>query len=419
MADEEQRMEEEEVISSLYSARQEYAPAPDDFQGPNFLIGAKYASTLFENKVLALALSKGDQVIMRNKAPTVKISPGEIRSLLGLKGHSLYGTLDALSKALTGRVMGVTSPQDHYFKYISVISYAEYKEGYLYIGFNPALEEYLFRLKKDYTLLSLKTIGGFSSGYTLRLYEILRQVSYQSTHFAQRRIDGYEFEVNVAELKLELGVVDSNNDKVKKYLNEKYPDYEAAVEAAPDQKYRDWRNFRQRVLLVAQKEMAEKSDICFEMEPIREGHKIKRIRFIVHYQKRPEELEEVVDEKTAPAATAEAQTNADEELASMLIDQVIEIVDTDPPLARKDAEAILSAAGGDMQKVQKAFDVLVEAPGEITNVVGFLIDAIRKGYEQKMTYKVKRKTEPKITQPELVNQHQYDFKTLEKQLLSQ
>ena len=425
-----QRQEDGVRLPMAFSRKQEYLPQADDFQGPNILIGAKYQSTLLENKILALALSKADQIYYSEKHnPTVQITAAEIRKALGIKSHSIYQELEPLAKSMTGRVMGITDPENNFFDFVSVIARAKYENGVFYISFNNELSDSIFNLEKRYTLLSLKMLMSFKSVYSFRIYEILRSVSFQRTHYAQRLLDGgYSFVMNVSELKLECGVVELS-DREKRYLDSKNPDYDKAVENAANQKYREWRNFKRHVLDVAHEEICASSDIWYDMEFIRgRDRKITKINFIVHYKVKPGEDEaDVVDVKDGGYQELPGGNEADVDEAA--VDAVIKLAATDPPLKRRDAISMLSAANGDVEKVRRAFEYAEAYPKDISNLTAFIISAIKEDYGvTAYTLKNKKKAPAedvaanagmsRETYDRIHNfpEHNYDFAAIEKRL---
>ena len=413
--------------SPTYSTRQEHLPTANDFQGPNFLIGAKYQSSLLENKILVLCLSKSDELKRDEKGnPMIELTPNEIKAALGLKGNGVYDALAPLAQSLTGRVMGITDPENNYFRFVSIISVAEYKDNVLRISFNNRLEDFLFRLNKNYTLLDKKMMMGFHSIYSFRMYEILRSVAFDSNHFAQRTLDGgYSVVFSVAELKLELGIVDATDEKLKRLFDSKNPDYELVIEKASEQKYRDWRDFRRFVLEVAQKELRHESDICFDFEPIRIGRKIKKVQFTIHYQdltkdqgaqKAEEGKENIVKQKPVFRRAEAEEKRSEGVLSESLINDVvgISLEFLTAPIDRADAFAILKAAGGNLEKVRAGFQTAYEYPSDIENLTGFIVDAIKKSYTPRKKYSFKKKEN--ATNPGAF-EHNYDFDAIERNLL--
>lgn len=366
----------------VFADKQEYVPANGDFHGPNLLIEAKYKMTLNGNKLLDLALSKGDQAVHEGKQLVVKIAATEIKEIFGTEGNSIYDALDSTARQLVGTLIGISDPEKEYFHYISIITEAEYKDGFVTIGFNEKLGSYLFDLKKNYTLLNIKTIGKFRHNAALRLYTLLRRYAYPSEHhFTQQMLDGgYEIELSVAELKFELGIANGNEEKLNKWLRRKDPDYDTALENASEQKYRDWDNFRRSVILPAIEEINRQTELYVDFNPIRVGRAIKRIRFLVHYKQAE------IDKNNAPLPILEQPAA---EWSDELIAAVASIVETEPPIARRDAITLLDAARGDISRIESAYNAACAYNGTITNLIGFLLNAIEKGYNVNTNYRLK------------------------------
>ncbi|MEK6263289.1 MAG: replication initiation protein [Clostridium sp.] len=110
------------------------------------------------------------------------------------------------------------------------------------VNFHPKLKEYYLQLQKS-TQCRLKNITNLNSEYSLKIYECLKQ--YEKT--GSRIYD-------LLELKKFLGV---------------------------EKQYDRYYNLKLRILLVTQKEISEKTDICFEFEEIKEGRNIKAIKFYI------------------------------------------------------------------------------------------------------------------------------------------
>jgi len=403
----------------VFAEKQEYVPSKGDFHGPNLLIEAKYKMTLNGNKLLALALSKGDQAVHEGKQLVVKIAASEIKGVFGTEGNSIYEALDSTARQLVGTLIGISDPEKEYFHYISIITEAEYKDGYVTIGFNEKLGPYLFDLKKNYTLLNIETIGKFRHNSALRLYQLLRRYAYPSEHhYTQQLLDGgYGIELSVAELKFELGIANGNEERLQKWLRRKEPDYETALENASEQKYREWDNFRRAVLLPALEEINAQTELYVDFEPIRVGRAIKRIRFLVHYK------QAAIEQGKAPIAIVE-QEGA--EWSDDLIKAVAAIVDTEPPIARRDVITLLDATQGDLERIQAAYDAACAYNAPISNLMGFLLNAIAKGYKANTTYRIKgKKQKPEgmsqATYDSIHNfpEHNYNFEELEKRLTEQ
>jgi Initiator Rep protein, WH2/Initiator Replication protein, WH1 len=104
------------------------------------------------------------------------------------------------------------------------------------------LKPYLLHLKDQFTSIALQYAIQLRSVYAIRIYELLKQ--YQ--RLRQRTLA-------VAELRRMLAI--------------------------DEHKYTLIKDFRRRVIDIAQREINGKTDLCFEYEPIKTGRKITHFRF--------------------------------------------------------------------------------------------------------------------------------------------
>ena len=227
---------------------------PEMYSKSNFLIGAKYRSTLLENKLMALSLSR----IQYNKEKNelfAKIKASEIRRLLNTNTGSFYTQLDDTAKMMTGKSIGISDAEKQEFCYIAVVTKAEYKNSELYVQFHSDLKKYLYNIKDKFTPLQLSIMLSFKNVYSFRLYEILKSKSFYPK-WEKRNDNLFRFEISLSELKLELGIVNSELDEVRRVLrNSTNPDYDKAVEKSPEVMFSTWYDFRRYVVDKAIKEI--------------------------------------------------------------------------------------------------------------------------------------------------------------------
>ena len=131
------------------------------------------------------------------------------------------------------------------------------REDHLYIevSFAPEMKPYLIQLKSQFTMYDARNILKLPSTYSIRIYELLKQYE---------KIGKRTFEIN--ELKHIIGVKEEIEVNGKKEFKDNYPLYG---------------NFRQRVLLKAQKDLKKYTDIEFIFEPKRTGRKITHLIFYI------------------------------------------------------------------------------------------------------------------------------------------
>lgn len=115
------------------------------------------------------------------------------------------------------------------------------------MSFSDAMKPFLLHLKSQFTAIELTDLMQFTSIHAIRIYELLKQ--YQNIR---------ERVISIPEIKECCGVI----DKLKKY-----------------------NNFEKKILLIAKREINEKSDISFEFERIKDGRKIVAIKFLISKNK--------------------------------------------------------------------------------------------------------------------------------------
>ncbi|WP_022757628.1 replication initiation protein [Butyrivibrio fibrisolvens] len=382
---------------------------PRDIKGMNYkksniIIGAKYKSTIYENKLLAAALYSLQNAATDKNGDIVAVMPAsQLKEIFG-RGNSIYSHLKPVAASLIGRSIGIEDDEKKEFHYMTIVTDAEYKDGVCTITFNKKLKEKLLQIQNKFTLLSLPVMMDMTSVYSFRLYELLKSEAFIGNRSCQMTMDGgFEFYIGLSELKLELGVVDASEKKVQEILNGKQkPDYDKAVEVATEKSYDEWRDFKKNVMDVATKEITQKTelDLSYETKRTGRGGKTSGIVFRIK-RKDVEEKVDVIDE------VVEKKITDDEKYE--LIDQVKDLMDE--KISTKDIISILEAAGYDYEKVKKQYENSKSAK-KIANIVGWMIDAIKKDYSSPIEKKGKTANLFNSFQ-----QNEYDFEALENALI--
>lgn len=343
----------------------------------NFLIGAKYRSSLMENKIMAIALSQLRNGTFTDNGIVVSMTAAELKELLKANNGSFYSSLQKTASTMTGRSMGFSDPKKQRFDYIAVVIRATYENGVFTLKFNPDLKNYVKDLSENFTKLKLKTMLEFESTYSFRLYELLKSQAFHPKYHYGDRGNTFNISFTLAELKLCLGVVNAELDAVKKELSgKKVPDYERAVEIAPERQFDTWYKFRTKLLDVARKEINEKTDIEVDYTLKRSGRggKVSSILFIVKYANRKSiitDLEnEMKEENENRVLTLEEKEK--------VLDEISEMIQF--PAKLKDLRAIAEAAEYDILRVNRANNILMYSKTEIRDPLAFMIAAIKDTY---------------------------------------
>lgn len=209
----------------------------------NRLIEAEYKMTATEFKIVQTVFSNIQPKSDRHS--TFVFPVRQFMDMLGLKGESGYAELKRITLNL---FKPVQISVDGETKQVSWFQYVNYnnKEGTVTIEVNSFWQEFLYSLEGNFTSYKLLNITRLNSSYSPRIYELLKaRVGLNS-----QRI------LSLKELRAKLGIQEGQ-----------YPLYA---------------NFKQRVLLPAQRELKAQSDISFDFKEIKSGRAVKHIEFIIH-----------------------------------------------------------------------------------------------------------------------------------------
>lgn len=377
-----------------------------DYVKSNFLISAKYKSTLFENQIMAISLSKILNAEEDELTGVIEsqIRASEIKELLNKKSSgSFYDQLKRAAHNMTGKSIGIEDNERETFDYIAVIIRATYENGVFTIKYNPDIKSYLKNLRKNFTPFNLRIMIKFTNVYAFRLYELLKSKAYMPK---VGLVKGKTFkeEYTLSELKLVMGVVNPENEKVKRFLNNcKTPDFDKAVEIAPEQMYSTWMDFKKYVLEPAVSEINEMSDIRVEYKNIKggKGGRTYMLHFYVTY------IGEDIREKR----------NLTDEEKDNVLDEIMELIKE--PLKLKDVKAIATAAEYDIEKIKAAYEISQKQTKDIRNLTGYLITAIEDDYQHiyvEAMENPKRNNSKKMNQFNQMTIVDYNFEELERLL---
>jgi plasmid replication initiation protein len=207
----------------------------------NVLIEANYKLGVVEQKIILCLASNIQPTDSDFKTYTLPIK--EFNKLLGLKGTPKYSELRQITKEMMQKVFEVRI--DKKVIQVAWLSYVAYNEseGTIDIRFDPFLRPYLLELKKNFTSYKLENVVKLKSTYAIRIYELLKQ--YEKLQ---------ERTFHLTDLRKMLGAENV------------YPAYG---------------NFKQRVLAPAQKELKKKTDISFEIEEVKVGRRVDKVKFLI------------------------------------------------------------------------------------------------------------------------------------------
>jgi plasmid replication initiation protein len=204
----------------------------------NAIINAKYNFTLNAERLFLKLVSMIDR--KDNDFKEYRIAINDIIGIINYKGKSL--SRDIRKACYELRHTEINVDKDGEWEDYNLASKSAYeKGGFVVIRFEKELKPFFLKLKKNFTKYQIQAVMRLKSRYHIRLYELLKEYEYK----------GYR-DINLDELKEKLGI---------------------------KRKYKEYRNFKNRVLLPSKKEMAEKTDLTFDFYEIRLGRQVSGIKF--------------------------------------------------------------------------------------------------------------------------------------------
>jgi plasmid replication initiation protein len=208
----------------------------------NALIESSYKLGVNEHKLVRFVASK----IKKEDADfkTYTLSVKEFKKAINLKGKSFYEELEKISADILKKPLKFKIGEK--IIHVPWFSYIAYNpgEGTLDIRFDKFFKPYLLNLKEKFTKYNFKYISTLKSNYSIRLYELLKQ-------------------------RESIGIREFSIDELKELL-------------CIEDLYHEYSNFKKRVILSAQKELKEKSDIFFEFQEIKKSRKVIKVKFYIH-----------------------------------------------------------------------------------------------------------------------------------------
>ena len=332
----------------------------------NRLITCNYDLSVLEQKIILTLASMVQPQDTEFKEYEFKIK--DFINLLGLKGQSKYTELPKITRELKKKVFDIKEGTDTIqVSWLGGVRY-KHKEGILILQLEKNLKPYMLELNTLYTSYKLQNILNLKSKYSIRLYEILKSNLFKG-----------QITIELEELKNMTG--------------------------AKEKAYSIYNNVKSKVLMQAQKELQEKTDISFEFEEIKTGRKVTSLKFHIKANKSKE------DKTIAPLvsmAKNEVSATIEELKEENPIKKIMAIM-YDSNITPLEAKKISDTANGDFNIIKEKY-VIVSQMKKVGSIVGAMIDAIKNDYQAPKGKVAKGNFND-------YEQRTYDFDKLEKKLL--
>lgn len=207
----------------------------------NSLIEASYRLSIDEIRILALTVGTMDPYSSKQEFEFTVADV--VREFPEVKIENAYKQIQVAVKKLYDRsVRTEDNEKVTDFRWVSSRTYFK-KEGRFRIALTNEVMPYLTQLKGQFTRYELRNISGFSSVHSIRIYELITQYKFRG-----------EREVTIDNLKQWLQVED---------------------------KYKQFKDFKKRVLNPAIEEINSKSDLLVSVEELKRGRKVSSLAFTV------------------------------------------------------------------------------------------------------------------------------------------
>ena len=285
----------------------------------------------------------------------------------------------------------VHNQEDGLYGFVDVITAMIYdsKNGKILVKFSDEkrIQEEIYNLKKNYTLLDYRVMMSFKSEYSYRIYEmILSRIGYDDWK-SNGMCQEYSYEYGLSEIKYMLGILDPFiTPEVKEAITmaRTAEDFERIEECITKERKKIRFNDFERYTLkraVTEINSINNAEYEFGYTAIRSGRggKIKGVRITAKRLTTKDEW----------TVLSKSKAELTEEEKDDLYDKIRDLIKE--KLKSRDVKAIAESAEYNFEKIKAAYDVASASSKDVSNLVGFMISAIKNGYEAPVAKKGKRR----------------------------
>ena len=239
----------------------------------NALINASYSLNLVEQRLILLAI-----VMLREHTHNmeldylafnkpIKVTADSYINTFGVSQSTAYETLKDACKTLFARQFSYQEPRERgriankTTRWVSDIAYVD-NSATVEFTFAPAVLPLILHLEKHLTSYEITQVSNLTSGYAIRLYELL--IAWRSV--------GKTPEIKLSEFRQKMGVLEGE--------------------------YQRMGQFKEKVLHIAIEQINEHTDITAEYEQHKEGRSIVGFSFKFKQKQQPKKLDSKRDPNT-------------------------------------------------------------------------------------------------------------------------
>ena len=196
---------------------------------------------------LIAGMKRGDNI---NEEYVFKVK--DFKELIGLKRKDLYWAVKEAVKELLDKPLHI--PTDDGFIMCNWISGGQYIEnaGEVRFMIYPKLRPYLLEAQKKFLKYQLENILSLRSGYSIRMYEILKDIYEERKRYNRATEKIFSIE-----------------------------DLRKMLEVPRSYPYGGSSGIKYRILEKAKQQLSEHTDIVFDYEEIKTGRKVTRLKFVI------------------------------------------------------------------------------------------------------------------------------------------
>lgn len=216
-------------------------------------------------------------VLAIRKAPEDEVFTFQVKELIADFGchEDEYDRLKKVAKNMAGKTVDINISSENICDIVVIFRRITIdKKGLITFKIEEDIKPFILDLTSNFTQYYFENIARLKSSFSIRIYELLKQ---------------YE---KIGNRKISVMAL-------RHFLN------------VSDDKYKFYGDFKKKTIVVAKKELEEKTDVCFDFEEIKQGNKVIEINFIIRQNKKPvvlDKIEKKEQDETKITLTEEQET---------------------------------------------------------------------------------------------------------------